>query len=683
MTFHKLFVTATGTDVGKTVISAALLDATYRRQIPLQYWKPVQTGGVDIDRHGIEAILGHAISCPLPTAAYDLPASPDQAAKAENAAQPTLGQLLETMRQQPEQPLLIEGAGGLMVPLNDQNETWLDFMIATEVPVILVASSGLGTINHTVLSLNMLETYGITVLAVVLNGPIHEANLESLRRMKPEHRFISFPHLDLGGPCSPAWIEAGDSLWNALNARERPPAADDWIEHDASVVWHPYTQHKTSPSPIPIVRAKGIYLYTREGEELIDASASWWTCSLGHGHPQVGAAIRRQQARLDHCVFAGATHQPAVELAKQLVDRSEGHLQRVFYSDNGSCAVEVALKMAAQSWINKGQTQRKTFLYFKGAYHGDTFGAMSVADAEGLHRTFKSYLFRALFATPVTSHASSICPEGPSRLEAGCRELDALFAQHGDELAGVLIEPWLQGASGMNIQDLAWLKHLDGLCKRYGVPFILDEVFTGMGRIGAHYAFLRAGINPDIVCIAKGLTGGSLPLAATLTREEIFADFYHDERGKALLHGHTFTGHPIACAAALATLRVYDQQAILDRALFIEQRLGQWLEEEGRQLELENSRVLGAMMAWELPGTGLGDYFHPLALDVPPLARRHGLMMRTLGNTLYFVPPLLITGRELDTALERISHCMEDLLARPTKDESVRRSGGIETPYSC
>lgn len=659
MRFPNLFVTATGTDVGKTIISAALLDAAARHGHPLQYWKPVQTGGVDIDRHSIESVLSRPLQCPLPSFSYSKPASPDQAALADKTEAPNVATLLQRFSQHNEGSLLVEGAGGLSVPLNENNETWLGFLVAARLPAILVASSRLGTINHTVLSLEALDAHDIPVLAVILNGPPDEANLRSLRRMMPHHRFTSFPEISFES-ANPHWMEATDTLWKFLEEASHEAEPETWIQKERVVLWHPYTQHKTDPEPVPVVRAKGIYFYTKDGEQLIDATASWWTCSVGHGHPQIGTAIRRQQSRLDHCIFAGATHRPATELAEQLLEKSGHQLQRAFYSDNGSCAVEVAIKMAAQSFRNKGQPERKLFLYFKGAYHGDTFGAMALAESDGLHQHQKSGLIAGLQASPVTSHPSRICPEGPEGLNQGRAALDQIFASQHKEMAGVIIEPWLQGASGMNIQELAWLQHLGHLCQRYAIPLILDEVFTGMGRSGDYFAFLRAGLKPDIVCLAKGITGGNLPLAVTLCREEIFAAFLDDDRAKALLHGHTFSGNPIACAAGLETLQIYSRERLIERSLIIEETFQEWL--SSQEDRIDHGRALGAMMAWELPGTGFGQYFHPLARAVPATARRHGLLMRTLGNTMYFVPPLIINQSELRDSLRKIEACLDELL---------------------
>jgi adenosylmethionine-8-amino-7-oxononanoate aminotransferase len=629
----KIFVTGTGTDVGKTIISAALLTGAARRGQPLQYWKPVQTGGDDVDRTQVQRLCPDFESYAGRTFSYPLPAAPDQAAREAGREAPTV----EAIRaaQDPSANILMEGAGGLLVPLNEQNETWRDCIRELSLPTVVVAGSGLGTLNHTLLTLEVLDAAGIEVLAVVINGPRHEANLQSLQRMRPDQRFIPFPWLDLAQP-SPAWDTAALELFDAVTLKKQAADPAAWQAYDRQHCWHPYTQHQTAPDPLPLVKAQGIYLETASGERLIDASASWWTNSTGHGHP-------------------------ASLLAKELVTLSQGQLPRIFYADNGSCAVEVGLKMVAQSWQNRGVHHRKSFLFFKGAYHGDTFGAMSVGASEGFHKAFSPYLFAGKCLAPVTSHASPICPEGPKSLERGLDELKAMFHNHAHELAGVIIEPWVQGASGMNFQDLTWLQTLGRLCKDHGLPLILDEVFTGMGRIGSYFAFERAGLQPDIVCIAKGLTGGTLPLAVTLTTEEMFQSFLDQDGTKALLHGHTFTGNAMACAAALATLDIYRSEKILERVAAMEEETQNWIARRAEGLGLISPRSVGAILAFELPGSGAGNYFHPLAQKVPVVARRHGLLMRTLGNTMYFVPPLSIQAGEVRDALQRMERTLGDL----------------------
>ncbi len=645
MNFSQVFVTATGTDVGKTFVSSLLL----RTHKNWSYWKPVQTGGSAIDQNALHEIAPLATISPLRTFEFELPASPDQAAAAEFAIAPRVSDLVTIAAGQHN--LLIEGAGGLMVPLNDDNETWLDFLQATRMPVVLVASSGLGTINHTLLSIEALQSRAIPVLALVLNGPEHRGNQKSLARFHPRIPQIIVPRL--GSDTALSELDRlGEEMWKTLSqTRNESQRSESWLQKDKDFVWHPYTQHKTAPKPIPIVAARGSYLFTDEGERLLDASASWWTCSIGHGHPRVAAAIRAQQAKLDHCGFGNATHQPGSELAARLIALAGPPFSRVFYSDNGSCAVEVALKMAAQTWTNRNKPEHCKFLYFQGAYHGDTFGAMSVAESGGFHKAFAPYVFKGIEAPLVTSHPSRICPDGPKELEKGKAALLRLFEAHAHELAAVIIEPWVQGAAGMLFQDLDWLRYLDELCKKFKVFLILDEVFTGLGRLGESFAFKRAGLAADIVCLAKGLTGGNLPLAATLCTDEIFSAFLDEDRSKALLHGHTFTANPIACAAGLASLDIYREQNIMGKARNIEAIFQDWIEVHSESLGLIAARASGAILAFELEP---GNYFHTAAYLIPQLGREQGLLLRTLGSTVYFVPSLMISEKELILGLSAL-----------------------------
>ncbi|MBC7661368.1 MAG: adenosylmethionine--8-amino-7-oxononanoate transaminase [Chitinophagaceae bacterium] len=651
--FSQVFVTATGTDVGKTFIASLLL----RANKDWSYWKPVQTGGSAVDQIALHEIAPLARVSSLDKFEYDLAASPDQAAIAEFALAPTVKELVRISEGQKN--LVIEGAGGLMVPLNEDNETWLDFLHATRMPVILVATSGLGTLNHTLLSIEALQSRSIPILALVLNGPEHRGNQRSLARFHPRLPLIIVPQL--GSDTALSELDRlGEVLWKQMGQwRNESQRSESWLRKDQDFVWHPYTQHKSAPSPIPIVAARGSYLYTDRDERLLDASASWWTCSIGHGHPRVAAAIRAQQSKLDHCGFGNATHQPGSELAARLIALAGPPFTKVFYSDNGSCAVEVALKMASQTWTNRGEPQKTKFLYFEGAYHGDTFGAMSVAESGGFHKAFAPYVFKGIEAPLVTSHPSRLS-EGSRELDAGRERLKRIFEEHAHELAGAIIEPWVQGAAGMIFQDIDWLRYLAKLCTQHKVFLILDEVFTGLGRIGDSFAFKRAGITADILCLAKGLTGGNLPLAATLCTDEIFEAFLDDDRSKALLHGHTFTANPIACAAALTSLDLYRELDLVGRARSIETQFNLWIDAEKTALELISPRAIGAILAFEL---GAGDYFHSAAYRIPELGRKHGLLLRTLGSTVYFVPPLVISDEELGEGLDSLKRTLKEYRA--------------------
>lgn len=661
-----LFITGTDTDVGKTVVAQTLCYGAALSHRPVAYWKPVQTGMISDSDSEVIQTLPTEMRIRKETYAYEIPASPDQAASHEKKPAPDLDVLLQKWYEykKADELLIIEGAGGVYVPLNEKNQTWFDFLRATELGAVVVARSGLGTLNHTSLTIEALESKGIPIAAVVMSGPRHLPNETSLKRMFPHIRLLSLDVVDRRQ--GQLFQKIAKGLFQDL-VRPVPKLLQDknerdlWQEWDRKHCWHPYSQHKTMATPTPLVRASHIYLYTADGERLVDGTSSWWANTIGHGRPEIGAAIYRQQQTLDHTIFAGATHPGAAELAKRLVEISEGQLQRVFYSDNGSCAVEIALKMAIQKASNRGEHQRKDFLSLKGAYHGDTFGAMSVSGTDDFHSPFSSYTFKPIPWQPVTRHPSSLCPEGPESLHGNKERLEAFFTKQHHTLAGVIIEPLVQGASGMNMQDASWTKCLAELCERHKVPLILDEVFTGLGRCGSYFAYLKLGIRPDIVCIAKGLTGGSLPLAATLATEDMFNDFLDDDSKKALYHGHTYTGNAIACAAANETLDLYRRLNLIERSHLIEMQMKQWIEKNGKSLGLEQARCEGAILAFEIPGSGLGEYFNPLSQKVQGIARRHGLFLRPLGNTIYFLPALTITDEELSSALKSLTRVSEEL----------------------
>ncbi|MFW7377849.1 MAG: aminotransferase class III-fold pyridoxal phosphate-dependent enzyme [Oligoflexus sp.] len=347
-----------------------------------------------------------AMSCSF---IYKKPASPNQAATAEGQPAPDLGSLSKAFSQYFDQnspkPLLIEGAGGLLVPLNQHFETWLDWLQEVRVPTLVVARSELGTLNHTALTLRQLTQEAIPILGVVLNGLIHPENLQSLREWFPDIAFHQFPYLENIHNQDPYWRQQSQLLaeWvqhqraNYQTLKKSPK----WLQADQKHCWHPYTQHKTSPKALPIIRAKGVWLEAADGQQYLDGISSWWTNTIGHGHPAIGHAIAKQQATLDHVLFAGVTHQAASLLSEKLSALTDHRLPRVFYSDNGSCAVEVALKIALQRWTNQDINHRRKILSFQGSYHGDTFGTMAVAAADSFHGAFRDMMFQPLLATPI------------------------------------------------------------------------------------------------------------------------------------------------------------------------------------------------------------------------------------------------------------------------------------------
>ena len=404
-------------------------------------------------------------------------------------------------------------------------------------------------------------------------------------------------------------------------------------ERDAEVLWHPYTQHALEREALPVVGARGALLELEDGRELIDAISSWWTCLHGHGEPRLIEAMGRQVERLDHVLFAGCTHPPAVELAEALLAVTPPGLSRVFYSDNGSTAVEVALKIAFQAWVHRGEPQRRVFVALEGAYHGDTFGAMSVGEREPFFRAFEPLLFEVRHA----------------RAEAG--SIEAALAELGPRAAGVILEPLVQGAAGMRMHDVSLVRAARELCDRSGVPLIADEVMTGFGRTGALFACEKAGVSPDLMCLSKGLTGGVLPLAATLATAELFAAFLSEDRRRTFFHGHSFSANPIGCAVARASLELCLEDDVPARLDAIGARI------EGA-LDLSGVRRTGGIVALDLAvSAGDAGYLSTLSARLRARAVERGVLLRPLGHVLYALPPACATEAQCD----RIAEVMGEL----------------------
>ncbi len=419
------------------------------------------------------------------------------------------------------------------------------------------------------------------------------------------------------------------------------PRSRSLISRDRAHVWHPYTQMQTAPPPLPIVRGEGVYLYTEDGRRILDGISSWWVNIHGHSHPALNAALATQASRLEHVMFAGCTHPPAVDLAARLVSVVPEGLHRVFYSDNGSTAVEVAVKLAAQYWINRGQPQRRAIVTLQHAYHGDTVGAMSVSADSIFTRAFTSLLF------PVT------------RVHGA--DLEQTLAVLGDTAAAVIIEPMLQGAGGMIMWPAQFVAGVRQLCDRFGVLMIADEVLTGFGRTGRMFACEHANVTPDVICLSKALTAGYLPLGATLTTDAVYEAFLSDDRSRTFFHGHSFTANPLACAVALASLDLFETDHTLDRVKRLEAQLQSGLARLRELPIVADVRVLGGVGVVELVNTG--GYLDEIGPRLAAMFLARGLLLRPLGNVVYFMPPYVITEEETAWAISQIAQVIAESAA--------------------
>ena len=417
------------------------------------------------------------------------------------------------------------------------------------------------------------------------------------------------------------------------------------LNNDKQFVWHPFTQMQTAPEPLHIVRALGTKLFDSDGKSYIDANSSWWVNVHGHGHPHLAAALSEQFQQVDHIIFAGATHDSAIRLAKRVVDLLPQELTKVFFSDDGSTAVEVALKMAFQYWFNRGEN-RKRVIALEGAYHGDTFGAMSVGARDVFNKPFEPFFFEVDFLDfPTTKNAHELLHQAEKLLKSG-------------EVAALIVEPLIQGSSGMRMYPIAFLDQLVSLCKKYGTLVIFDEVMTGWGRTGRMFALNYTEQVPDIVCLSKGLTGGVLPLGLTVTTEQIYEAFLHDETARAFLHGHSFTGSALACAAANASLDLFEEQDTWEAIERIEEQHLVFAQRLKKLEKVSGIGVCGTILRFEINADDSG-YFSGKRDQIYQHMLDRGVLLRPLGNVIYINPPYCITNEELNEIYLSITSLLE------------------------
>lgn len=435
---------------------------------------------------------------------------------------------------------------------------------------------------------------------------------------------------------------------------------------DHTYLWHPFTQMQEwmAEEPCIIERGEGHYLIDVKGKKYLDGVSSLWCNLFGHRKEELDRALKEQLNRAAHSTFLGLSHAPGIQLAEKLIEIAPSGLQRVFYSDSGATAVEIALKMAVQYWKLRGQEKRTKFASLVEAYHGDTAGAMSVGYSETFHRFHHSMLVPVIRIHPPHFFRRFKGMSEEEALQSAVREAEETLSREKDSLAALIMEPLMQGAAGMWSQPPGYVKALKGICRRNRILLILDEVATGFGRTGKMFACEHDGVSPDILCLAKGITGGYLPLAATLTTEEIFSAFLGEYREfKSFFHGHTYTGNPLGCAVALASLKIFKREKILERMgpriLYLIKRL----EQDFLSLpHVGDVRQWGFMVGIELvedkktlkaypPERRVG---HRVILE----ARKRGVMIRPLGDVIVLMPPLTITREELKTLVDVTYECI-------------------------
>jgi adenosylmethionine-8-amino-7-oxononanoate aminotransferase len=416
------------------------------------------------------------------------------------------------------------------------------------------------------------------------------------------------------------------------------------MEMDLNFIWHPCTQMKDHESLplIPIKSAKGVWLYDFDGNKYLDAISSWWVNLFGHANPKISEAVSKQTKTLEHVLLAGFTHLPAINLAKELIKISPTTLKKVFFADNGSSAIEIALKMSFHYHKNRGE-ERDLFLSLTNSYHGETLGALSVGDL-GLYKEIYKPLLIKNIQTPVPKNQTK------EATKKALDELEKILEKYGKKISAFIVEPLIQAAGNMHIYSPEYLTKAYNIIKSYKIHFIADEIMTGFGRTGSMFACEQAKISPDFMTLSKGLTGGFLPLAAVLTTDEVYQEFYCDyNKNRSFLHSHSYTGNPLACSAALATLKIFEEENILNENKKKSKYIIEKLEKFKTLKKVKNIRYLGMVFAFDI------DKYPPqrrIGLEVYKFGLKRGVLLRPLGNTIYFMPPFIISYSEIDFMLE-------------------------------
>lgn len=636
-----IFITGTDTGVGKTVVTAALGALLQREGHDVGVMKPVQCGGKDAEFLKKTLRIKDAMAEINPFFAPE-PLSPHLAFQRAKITI-DINKIIEIYSelQKRHDIVLVEGAGGLMVPLTD------DYLVADlirdlDLDTVVVSRLGLGAINHTLLTLEQAKARGIRVKGVVFSHS-HEkkknlpeqTNPGEIEKISGTRVLGTVPYLRTAKEILTKCVDEIDLKSLLFEQENRTKELQDL---DKKYVWHPFTQMKDwlGGEPLVIDRAEGNYLIDTNGKRYLDGVSSLWVNVHGHHKKEIDQAIKDQIDKLSHSTLLGLANTPSVELAEKLIEIAPKGLAKVFYSDNGSTAVEIAIKMAYQYWQNSGRTEKKMLVHLNNSYHGDTLGSVSVGGIDLFHKVYSDLIFK------------TIAFDDLSHLE----KLEELFKVNHKQIAAFIVEPLIQGAAGMLLWPKGALKKICALCAQYKILLICDEVATGFGRTGKMFACEHEGVTPDILCLAKGLTAGYLPLAATLTTQKVFDGFVADYREqKTFFHGHTYTGNPLACAAALANLEIFENEATLEalapKIKYFDNKLKMFYNYphvgEVRQLglmvgiELVKDRTTMEPFAWE----------EKVGIKVCAKARERGVILRPLSNVIVLMPPLSISQEEL------------------------------------
>lgn len=640
-----IVIAGTDTDAGKTAFSLLWLHAFADEY---EYWKPIESGDSDTEkiRLLVPSVIVHE-----PCQRYQAAVAPPLAARMEGASVPSAEELARTRpaTRSSQRRLLIETFGSPFSPLNE-TQLQVALLRRFNLPMILVGTSKIGAIGRFLQCVSALATEGMRPVAIVLFGPADEYAMQQIRLHTDIDQVFS---LQFPATWSRDGIRASaeqqrptlEQIHAAIQQQNSPPmdtaAIRDLLQTDRASIWHPFTSLRDADPPLIVTQAKDEFLWLADGRRIIDGISSWWTILHGHRFEPLMRALAAAAGRIDHVQFAGATHADAIRLAELLLSSMPWPRGRVFYSDNGSTSVEVALKLAYQFWCLQGEPKRTLFIGFEGAYHGDTFGAMSAGRNPVFFGRFEPLLFQA-----------RIVPLDPARLD------DALNA-HKNETAAVIVEPLLQAAGGMRMHSPQLLQSLFDAARRHKVLFIADEVMTGGGRLGPLWAHQAAGIAPDLVCAAKTLAGGVLPLAATLVAPHVVAAFDSANSECTFYHGHSFTAHPLACAVAVANWQLLTTQR-MEAPQRMEAFWRDALSPVATRHGIRDVRICGTIAAVELDLPG--GYLAAAGRAMRRACLEKCVMLRPLGNVLYAMPPFCTSEWSLQQIAAAMKYAIEEVL---------------------
>lgn len=668
-----IFITATDTGVGKTVISCAIGLTLKKKGIDVGVMKPFQCAGSDTAFLLKTLEIEDERSLVNPYFAKE-PLAPFVAFKRQKK-KIDLEKFFSAYRElrRRHQFLIVEGAGGLLVPIKE-NYLISDFVRDLDMPIVIVARAGLGTISHSLLTQRYADDYGIKIKGLIING-LKGKDLAEQTNPEVLREFLGVPLL--GTIPFIKNVKSKDGLARLVKEtekaldiesllKEEKSATQKFIREDKKYIWHPFTQMKDwlEEEPLIIEEAKGCYLKSTDGKRYLDGVSSLWVNVHGHRKSEIDLAIKRQIVKLSHSTLLGLGNIPSIELAKKLIELAPKGLEKVFYSDSGSGAVEIALKMVYQYWQHRGQSQKTKFVHLQNSYHGDTIGAVSVGGIDLFHSAYKNLLFGSLKADSPYCYR---CPKDKSYplCNFDCLvSLEEILKKEHSSICAVIVEPLVQAAAGILVWPKGAYRKISELCKKHKILLIADEVAVGMGRTGAMFASSQENVACDILCLAKGLTGGYLPLAATLTTKDIFDAFLGEYREKkTFFHGHTYTGNPLACAAAIANIELFKKENTLKKLQpkieFLKRELEKFrsLEHIGdiRQkgfiagIELVKDRQTKEPYLWE----------EEMGIKICRKVREFGVILRPLGSVIVLMPPLTISKEELKQLLDAAYRAIE------------------------